>query len=97
MWRSKDMTTAEITVFRRTFEAVYELSVLHEDMALLVHQEGDEPGGTVAIIGNQSMLLEFTSPGGWTSCEPPDDDGWKMLAGNPAAVTAEPLYHFIHA
>ena len=97
MWRSKDMTRDEIAVFTRTFRGVYELSVLNEDMALFLHREEDEPGGTVAITGNQSMFLEITSPGGWRNCEPPVERGWKVLAGNPRTVTAAPKYHFMMA
>ena len=97
MWRSKDMTRDEIAAFTRTFRAVYDLSVLNEDMALFLHREQDEPGGTVAITGNQSTFLEITSPGGWQNCEPPEEPGWRVVAGNPRAVHEEPKYHFMMA
>jgi hypothetical protein len=82
MWRSKQMTGPESVVFRRVFEAVYDLSIMNDDMALVLSQRADGPRGTVAMTGHQSAFLELASPGGWKTCDPPSEDGWLLVTGD---------------
>ena len=84
-WRAKDMTLEECSEFQRAFETVFKITPLNREMALFVHAEPDEPGGTVAMTAYQSMVLELMSPGGWRNCEPPSGSGWRLLVGRSDA------------
>ena len=89
-WRARDMTEADCSRFKRTFEFVYKVTPFNKEMALYLRTSEGEPGGTVAMTSYQAMPLEMLYPGAWRDADPPEGIGspqsWRKTRGSSRRI-----------